>query len=579
MSCDAARKRDARRSETLRGCSDAALRPRVRQRARSTLLLPCRGGQLPLLADGVPSVYEHYRALLRVDVEGGGAAFLHPSRPPAAVRGRTCRGQSSAMTTAPTTRMVGRAPQAREELRAPRPQSTSPIAASAHGSEGTTAILEDGWDALVARWQIHDPLTIRYGKRSMVVSRRWYSGYMNDSSRWSSAESTLATLLPEFHGATKNVASKADSIIGCFNIPAEPSFALEDGLPSSYLFWSDGEGAPRHCFRLICKMLAAYSELIEDPCSHRCDGLGEFTRRLVCGWPASRKNTADHEVDRCTLTVHLISRDERYGGVLEPQYGCVDGPAIPCGVGYYPFDDDEGFPRPVGDLRVYEWDSGTGVVVLSAEPEGIHDPNSGVDFKGIGQDFSIFLPAINLAFDAYRCDYTMFLARLALDFAQENAAALSVDQHAAYLMEGRRLAQHAVAILADWGRLFIHELGHTYLGPGHCSPWGNCFERAAQRWLCKVKGELGLSMYSDDHYPIDEALYTNEQFPGVYGDTYAVDMAFHPTVGVREQGFSYACCAEEHGEVGGGASFAATLCESPPVSWTALPCEDGSCGG
>jgi hypothetical protein len=98
---------------------------------------------------------------------------------------------------------------------------------------------------------------------------------------------------------------------------------------------------------------------------------------------------------------------------------------------------------------------------------------------------------IRLAFDGVRCDYALFLARIAHDYWLE-----SHDWD--YLAYASRLARFALRVIASWGKLLIHEMGHTFLGLGHCE-WDCCFDVAANAWLCKVRGWLGLP--EDDDKP------------------------------------------------------------------------------
>lgn len=55
-----------------------------------------------------------------------------------------------------------------------------------------------------------------------------------------------------------------------------------------------------------------------------------------------------------------------------------------------------------------------------------------------------------------------------------------------------RVARYALGVLVDLGRRMIHEAGHTFLGSGHCDPWGCCFDVAAEAWACRVQAWLGI---------------------------------------------------------------------------------------
>jgi hypothetical protein len=49
------------------------------------------------------------------------------------------------------------------------------------------------------------------------------------------------------------------------------------------------------------------------------------------------------------------------------------------------------------------------------------------------------------------------------------------------------------------GQVAIHEIGHVFLGSGHCR-FGCCFEYSAGAWRCGVRGTLGLphGTFQDD---------------------------------------------------------------------------------
>jgi len=155
---------------------------------------------------------------------------------------------------------------------------------------------------------------------------------------------------------------------------------------------------------------------------------------------------------------------------------------------------------------------GTEVQVLSTNSDSYQLPDHGCVNTAVGDNFGVTMHPVRLAFDGVRCDYALFLARLAYDYAMENPI-LNVD----YALSAIRLASFALRVIANWGRLFIHELGHTYCGRGHCN-WDCCFDTASYAWLCKVRGLLGLPgttdwpTYVGDTDGSDEACTEDENY-------------------------------------------------------------------
>lgn len=86
--------------------------------------------------------------------------------------------------------------------------------------------------------------------------------------------------------------------------------------------------------------------------------------------------------------------------------------------------------------------------------------------------------------------HALHLARLALAYAME--------EDITYILPAIRLARFALRVIASWGATLIHEIGHTWLGGGHCR-WECCFEHAERGWLCNAVSLLGLPWGED--YP------------------------------------------------------------------------------
>lgn len=103
-----------------------------------------------------------------------------------------------------------------------------------------------------------------------------------------------------------------------------------------------------------------------------------------------------------------------------------------------------------------------------------------------------------LAWMGYVCDYILYLARMAHDYARDYTThTTSASERDALRDKAMELGRYALRIIADRGRVQIHEFGHVWRGTGgHCSKGSCCFELAARRWLCAVTSQLGLPLFT-----------------------------------------------------------------------------------
>ncbi len=101
-----------------------------------------------------------------------------------------------------------------------------------------------------------------------------------------------------------------------------------------------------------------------------------------------------------------------------------------------------------------------------------------------------------LAWEAFVCDYILFLSRLAFDCARDPTIGQTHAQRDAYRQHAWDLGRYALRILASRGRILIHELGHAHNGSGgHCGNGDCCFELAAQHWLCSMTSAWGMPLF------------------------------------------------------------------------------------
>jgi hypothetical protein len=109
----------------------------------------------------------------------------------------------------------------------------------------------------------------------------------------------------------------------------------------------------------------------------------------------------------------------------------------------------------------------------------------------VGGDFGVTFQPNHLAYDAFVCDRILFLARLALDYALERLATGDLDDAFDYAQVASRLGRYALIVVADRAAALVHEVGHVFLGGGHCAH-DCCFSAAAEAWTCRIRGHLGL---------------------------------------------------------------------------------------
>ena len=170
-----------------------------------------------------------------------------------------------------------------------------------------------------------------------------------------------------------------------------------------------------------------------------------------------------------------------------------------------------------------------------------------------GPSFVTWAAPINLAFFGYVADYQLFLARMALDVGiqkfWENLWDGDISEALDYFTDAQRLARYALGLMLEHANTVIHEMGHAYLGGGHCEH-NCCFEVIAEHWECKVRGLLGLAHQT----------YTTRGS----SDWQADEAFFHQTAkcGKGEQAghLIYSCDVHEVGSIGEAAAFCSTGC-------------------
>lgn len=317
-----------------------------------------------------------------------------------------------------------------------------------------------------------------YGSASFHVDARWYRQYAADPSRWSTPDKVLAAIWPDYLAALAASGvppTSFDRLIGCWDIAPDTS-------PSRYTFWQGGDGAPRELFRHMLGLLVAYRAMIRDGQSETelCAGFGEWIFDALQGEEVARPNGT-----RCRMMFNLRGDGATDGHIVDQGCGY---PALDCSV------------DPRGATVAVPWDDYSPVWVevdgaaytyyylldtVSGSAAGTWDiirPGT----VAFGGKHRLNLPAVRLAWDALRADAALSVARVAVDYVRSGGA------DAGHLAAAYDAGRFVLGLALAYGHTLIHELGHTFLGGGHCT-WGCCFDLAGHRFACGVKGTLGLS--------------------------------------------------------------------------------------
>jgi hypothetical protein len=169
--------------------------------------------------------------------------------------------------------------------------------------------------------------------------------------------------------------------------------------------------------------------------------------------------------------------------------------------------------------------------------------------------FAVHYHGIDLAYTAFIVDWLLFVARVAIDFGDWLGNVDRYDGRSRFDYHGLAddLGRYALCAVAERGKLFIHELGHAWLGGGHCEH-RCCFEIAALHWRCRVSGLLGLphgalySTWGDD----DEPTYTTSSECKDSGCPGAADLGVFAVE--VDEGFDYSCTLHDPWSTGGAST-------------------------
>lgn len=354
-------------------------------------------------------------------------------------------------------------------------------------------------------------------------------------------------------------------MLRCYNLPRTDWGDLITAKGHPPMFWSNGWGSPYRVYLFTNQLVAATAGLIEDRCttSSLCQGFGGWFQRVLKG----HVDATNVDTGPCKVQLHFRSADA--ATAWSPPTGdatwydtCPGGESVVGTVG--PSDErscSNGFKPSTGvagrawDQWDLSWDESRKVLfpsdgIFTFGPNTIL-PNPGTDVLAHGHDFKVVQHPSILAATGVMCDYLLFLGRLAYDYYRATWSASLRPSWRVLPRRARTFARYALRLLAERGRLLIHELGHTYTGGGHCgSSNACCFEYAARLWESRVVANMGLPAlpgYDDPVLGRDSIRFYLTSCQDDGGDAYAEATLYTPD------------------EAGGTGEFACRSCEAVEI--------------
>lgn len=328
----------------------------------------------------------------------------------------------------------------------------------------------------------------------------------------SSINDTLDWLWREYRTASSGDWDVLHSLLLCYNLPKEPE--------GTELFWRTGWGPAHKVYLNALQLLFTYSHFLQ-PENEPCSGFESFVRSALQG----ELVTNNVGVRSCLLGFLYKNLDAEFGNYYLACRGslseameaenvhCMEESGF-CDEGFKVNKSGEakcsppdwyGYKEKLSWVRAARCWSGESASDTQCQQPGVGDCDAAA-FASTGC-YKVTLHPVLLAFDGYVCDYIMYLARMAFDYAL-TAPALSIEFRLSYLTSARQLASYVLRIIAEHGRLILHEVGHILSGRGgHCSA-DCCMNVTAFGWLCQVRAMLGLPLNafeprSDDYDPED----------------------------------------------------------------------------
>lgn len=339
-------------------------------------------------------------------------------------------------------------------------------------------------DACAGSWDEDTSTIFSYGEVSFCIPTRWLNRYISRD-RASSTDDTLDFLWREFRSRRDSSDSTIAGLLHCWNIGTTHRF----DVPWS-AFWADG--GPLNFYINALALIDAFPSYIRDESTDTtiCEGLDSFCDSLIEGGRVRNKGGDGP----CDLRIFVRSLDARFNAFRAQN--CIDEmagePAATCGSGFNSACGPEydlwlNLP-PFPGSAYWHW------TVLTPFGHSRDYTSTDCTLFMAGGGFGIRVHASLLAYQGFIADFLMWWARCAMDYANEKGSL-------PHLKAASELARFVLFRISTWSKTFIHELGHCYLGGGHCDPHRCCFDIAAERWHCKVIAKLGLPR-ANTIYPV-----------------------------------------------------------------------------
>jgi hypothetical protein len=421
-----------------------------------------------------------------------------------------------------------------------------------------------------------------YRATQFTVPLTWYTTYLNDLAQ---QHRLLALGIDQEVGLVSSVANGelvafsdligtfgttgADpsvwkEMLGCYNLPRE---TMPDEIGA--MFWGGGWGPPYRVYELTNMLVLSTSGQIKDICTGHasCKKLGTWVEAVLRG--KKRKDRLGK--GPCRLKFRFMNSDTANAfvgdtGERVDVEGCGMVTPTFCDRGFLMAEVDLGVGDP-GERWNYafpgSFDSSSWQWVPSnggrSTAPGMPRPGVSGDTLAYVRDGSMTVtqrPEM-LAWEAFVCDYILFLSRLAFDYARDPTTALSYSERDTFRQHAWDLGRYALRILASRGRILIHELGHAHNGSGgHCNNGECCFELAAQHWLCSMTANWGMPLY-DGAYSVESTwtAWVHSEVRSNCNDTSTPPV--HPWV---------LCALFEPGAYPGASLFACHSCGSTDVT-------------
>ena len=340
---------------------------------------------------------------------------------------------------------------------------------------------------------------IAYGTVRYSLPSAWLFRYLVFE-EYSDPEDILDLLWGRFRSAPNSATDAAiEDRLHCWVVPSQPDPSINWSA-----FFEDG--GPIHLYRTMVQLVATYSSWIADSGYSRTDycargrfgdeplTFGLFVNSLCHGVSTYLSQTQTE----CDLRVFVIAVDDRNS---DQASSCVTeqqgGNPFACGEGRTSSDGskncgDTADAWAPGSLVTAKYADGNSYTSwrTSDHSDAATIPNGCADgLRANGGNFALRMHSTEFGFKGFILDWLLFWARAAVDYASTGP---DPGTWLDLLLKARTMATFALSLPAEMGRVLIHEIGHTYLGGGHCDPWRCCFDMSARAWLCRTQAELGL---------------------------------------------------------------------------------------